>query len=55
MNDGDGLSNTAEFILGTNSNKYSTTDDGISDGAKFEQGLDLFNGQGWYCLYSNSI
>jgi hypothetical protein len=38
--DGDGLSDEAEFVIGTNPNKYSTAGDGISDGAKVAAGLD---------------
>ncbi|MFN7854172.1 MAG: pesticin C-terminus-like muramidase, partial [Dolichospermum sp.] len=43
--DEDGLSNMAEFILGTDAAKYSTSNDGIGDGTKFQQGLDLFDGR----------
>jgi len=38
--DGDGLSDTAEAILGTNPSRRSTAGDGISDAAKVIQGLD---------------
>jgi hypothetical protein len=39
--DGDGLSDEAEDIIGTDPAKFSTCDDGISDLAKMQQGLDL--------------
>jgi hypothetical protein len=41
--DGDGLSDEAEEILGTNPAKFSTCGDGIGDLAKAQQGLDLQN------------
>ncbi|HQU42601.1 MAG TPA: choice-of-anchor D domain-containing protein [Pirellulales bacterium] len=39
-NDGDGLSNLAEYVVGTDPNKFSTTGDGIGDAFKVQQGLD---------------
>jgi Bacterial Ig-like domain/LVIVD repeat len=38
--DGDGLSDEAEFVIGTDPDKGSTTGDGISDLAKVQQGLN---------------
>ncbi len=45
--DSDGLGDMAEYIIGTDANKFSTTSDGISDGAKLKQGLDPLNGRGF--------
>jgi hypothetical protein len=44
--DGDGLSDLAEFILGTDPHKWSTANDGVSDGEKITQGLDPLSGAG---------
>ena len=38
--DGDGLSDAAEVIIGSDTNKWSTAGDGISDGAKVAQCID---------------
>ncbi|HET6878560.1 MAG TPA: Ig-like domain-containing protein [Pirellulales bacterium] len=38
--DADGLPDTIEAVIGTDPTKYSTAGDGISDGAKVQQGLD---------------
>jgi hypothetical protein len=43
--DGDGLSNQAELILGSHPRKFSTSGDGVSDGAKFAQNLDPLAGR----------
>jgi hypothetical protein len=42
--DGDGLPDIGEFVIGTDPNKWSSTDDGISDGAKLSGGLDPLAG-----------
>jgi len=42
--DGDGLSDLAELVIGTDPTKWSTAGDGISDGAKVAQGLDPLSG-----------
>ena len=42
--DGDGLSNRAEFIIGTDPNKADTNADGINDLAEVQQGLDPLAG-----------
>jgi len=44
--DGDGLSDLAEFVIGTDPYDYSTAGDGISDGEKVAQGLDPLSGGG---------
>jgi hypothetical protein len=46
-NDGDGLPNDAEFAIGTNPDRFSTTGDGIGDGAKVAMGLDPLDGRGF--------
>jgi hypothetical protein len=38
--DGDGLSDDAEFVLGTNPLKRDTDDDGVEDGAAIQLGVD---------------
>ncbi|MFO0796133.1 MAG: FG-GAP-like repeat-containing protein [Gemmataceae bacterium] len=43
--DGDGLSDQAEAVIGTNPHKASTAGDGVSDGAKVAQGLDPLGGR----------
>ena len=43
--DGDALTDNAEKIIGTDPSKFSTSGDGISDGAKITQGLDPLNGR----------
>jgi hypothetical protein len=45
--DGDGLKEVAELVLGTNDSKADTDNDGIPDGAEFDQGLDPLGGQGF--------
>jgi hypothetical protein len=42
--DNDGLGYLAEYVTGTDPNKWSTAGDGISDGAKVAQGLDPLSG-----------
>lgn len=43
--DGDGLSDLAEFILGTNPSNSDTDGDGVRDGAEIQQGLDPLSGR----------
>ncbi|MCB1127609.1 MAG: hypothetical protein KDM81_14035, partial [Verrucomicrobiae bacterium] len=42
--DGDGLTDDAEFIIGTNVNNPDTDGDGVSDGAEIENGSDPLDG-----------
>lgn len=42
--DGDGLADTAEDVIGTSPTRWSTPNNGISDGAAVRQGLDPFGG-----------
>ncbi|MGE0642375.1 MAG: Ig-like domain-containing protein [Nitrospira sp.] len=42
--DGDGLSDVAEVIVGSNSNKRDTDGDGLSDESEVQQGLDPLGG-----------
>lgn len=42
--DGDGLSDEAEMVLGTNPNNSDTDGDGVSDGAALDLGLDPVTG-----------
>ena len=44
--DSDGLSDEAEFIIGTREDIADTDSDGIPDGAEFDQGLDPLTGLG---------
>lgn len=43
--DKDGLPNLAEFVLGTNANAADSDNDGISDGAEVDQGLNPLDGR----------
>ncbi len=43
--DGDGLSDTAEFVVGTVANRADTDGDGINDGAEVQQGSNPLDGR----------
>ena len=45
--DGDGLSDVAEFVIGTSEQQSDTDDDGISDAAEIEQRLDPLDDRGF--------
>src|SRR5262249_43277515 len=45
--DQDGLPDDVEAVIGTDPKKFSTVGDGISDGAKVQQGLDPLGGRGF--------
>ncbi len=45
--DGDGIPDFGEFTIGTDYEKIDTDNDGISDTAEIEQGLDPLGGQGF--------